>query len=267
MVVIFAVIAAIAAANVFILLSSTVEEKNYYGNLLRPITGAVAVVLALIVVYRQKVDGLFGRAYAGLAAGLVLYFIAEIIWGYYSIGAGIEVPFPSAADAFWLAGYVPLGYHLFRVSRLYGVGLRKRNTILVGAAVAIFSAAYIYNIIAVSELSSPDSMTKLAVSIAYPVFDAILIMPAILSILKSGKGKLTAVPWIFISWIFTCIADGLFGYTVVTNIAGDLSIWNLFYNAAYLFMAAGLYWHNKFFILDKHKLAELNIMQSGGKAA
>jgi hypothetical protein len=125
--------------------------------------------------------------------------------------------------------------------------------LLVIIAVAGFSCYYIWQLVSVTDLSGPDSTTGLAIGIAYPILDGILIIPAVLAVLSSGRGYLTAVPWIFISWIFTAIADAIFGFTAVVSIAGDISIWNLFYNAAYLSMAAGLLWHNKYMIFDPKK--------------
>jgi hypothetical protein len=255
----YVVIAAIIAVNsVIILFSSTTEEKNYAGNILRPLVAGVAVTFSLIVVYRQKLDGLLGRAYASLAIGLVLWLAAELVWAYSSIVVRIEVPFPSLADVFWLLGYGPLGYHLFSTARLHrAFHNASKRIFVVSAAVSIFSLVYILDIVSASLTSNLNNFTALAISITYPIADAIVIVPAVLTIAKSGRGELTAVPWIFISWIFTAVADALFGYTAVTNIAGDFSIWNLFYNAAYLIMAAGLYWHNKFFVMDDDKMKKL----------
>jgi hypothetical protein len=243
-------ILAALAINALIVLAPDVETKNYYGNLLRPIVAGVAMLAALTVVYRQGVSGIFGKAYAGLAAGLVSYFIAEILWAYYSIGLGIEVPYPSLADAFWLAAYAPFGYGLFKLSKLYSRRGNKNALVFVCIAVIGFACYYIWQLISVTDLSGPDSTTGLAIGIAYPILDAILIIPAVLAVMSSGKGYLTAIPWIFISWILTAIADAIFGFTAVVSIAGDISIWNLFYNAAYLSMAAGLIWHNKYMIFD-----------------
>lgn len=256
--VIFAVVASIIVADSVIMLCSTNEAKSFVGNILRPITAALAVAFSIKVVYRQKLDGLFGRAYAGLAIGLVLWFTAEMIWGYYGIILQIQLPFPSLADAFWLAGYGPLGYHLFTTARLYRAFSTKLSKIfVVTAAVAIFSAIYIFKILTTADPSGPYGTLSLAISIAYPLADAVMIIPALLSITKSGRGELTAIPWIFVSWIFTAIADAIFGYTADTNITAQISIWNLFYNAAYLIMAAGLYWHDKFFLIDEAKMKRM----------
>jgi hypothetical protein len=254
----FVVVAAIIAVNSIILISPTANEQNNAGSILRPLTAAVAVAFSLNVVYRQKLDGLLGRAYGGLAIGLLLWFSAELIWGYYNIIARIEVPFPSLADAFWLAGYGPLGYHLFSTSKLYrAFHNASKRIIVVGLAVAVFSAIYIFYIVSLSHISWPNSILAMGITIAYPIADAVVLVPAVLSIAKSGRGDLTAVPWIFIFWVFTAIADALFGYAADANIAGQFTIWNLFYNAAYLMMAAGLYWHNKFFVMDDDKMKKL----------
>lgn len=241
------------AVNSIILLAPDIEMQNYFGNILRPLVAAVASGLALIVVYRQKVSGIFGRSYAFLAGGLVLYLVAEILWAYYSIGLGIEVPFPSLADAFWLAAYAPFGYGLFSLSRLYTKhGKSKMKALAVmSLSVAAFSSYYVLQLISVSDLTDP---IPLAISITYPILDGILLVPALLVIVSSGKGYLTSIPWIFVSWIFTAIADSIFGFTAVTSIAGDISVWNLFYNAAYLSMATGLFWHNRYMIFDSKRV-------------
>ena len=73
-----------------------------------------AAILSLVIVYRQGLDGLLGKAYAALAIGISFWFIAEMIWTYYQVGLGIESPFPSVADLFWLIGYLPFIYYMFK---------------------------------------------------------------------------------------------------------------------------------------------------------
>src|SRR5437867_9732214 len=255
--VIIGLVIIIAIANFILLAAPTIEEQNLYGNIIRPITAVASMAFAITIVYRQGVDGIFGRAFASLAGGISLWAIAELIWAYNAIVIGIQVPFPSIADVLWLAGYAPLGFHLFSTSRFYGVGLKKKSTFVVALAVATFSSVYIYSLITASDLSGPDAALSLAITIAYPVLDAIILVPAVLCVLNSGKGELTAIPWIFIAWILTVLVDAIFGYTIVTNIAGEVQIWNFVYNGAYLFMAAGLYWHNKYFIIGNKKFDEM----------
>ena len=251
---IIGLIAATVGVNSIILFAPDAESKSYLGDLIVPMVAAVAAGLALVVVYRQKVSGIFGRAYAALAAGLGLYFIAEVIWAYYSIGLGVEVPFPSLADVFWTAAYGPFGYGLFTLSRLYSRrdkrGSHMKALFVMGVAVGAFSSYYVMQLILVSDLSEPDAGMALAIGVAYPIMDAILLIPALVAIISAGKGYLTSIPWIFVSWLFTALADSLFGFTAVTSMAADVTIWNMYYVAAYLSMAAGMLWHNKYMIFD-----------------
>ncbi len=246
----------ILSVNSFIMLSGDAQTMSYIGDISVPILAAIATGLAITVVYRQKANGVFGRAYACLAAGLVFYLIAELLWAYYSIGLGVEEPFPSLADAFWLAAYAPFGYGLFTLSKLYTYGNHKKTNkslTIMTVAIATFAAYYVTQLVFVSDLSSSEGITAMIISIAYPILDSILIIPALLAVMSAGRGYLTSIPWIFVSWIFTAIADGLFGFTAVIGM--EFTVWNLFYNAAYLSMAAGLLWHNKYMILDKKKRA------------
>ena len=252
---VFAIVGITLAVNALILLSPDSAGKNFFGNLLRPILAAGAMGLAVTAVIRQTTKGKFGRAFFALALGLVSYFIAEVIWGYYSIGLGVEVPFPSLADGFWLAAYAPFGYGLFSLSKLYSRKGNKKYLVLFSVIAGALCAYYVQALVVSSEPITPDNELGLAITIAYPILDAILIVPALMAVISSGKGYLTAVPWIFISWIFTVIADAIFGFTAMMNIAGIDSTWNLFYNAAYITIGAGMFWHNRYMIFDSKRFA------------
>jgi hypothetical protein len=123
---------------------------------------------------------------------------------------------------------------------------------------SIFLGLYIVGLSTVSELQGEGAELGIAISIAYPLLDTALFMPAILIVLNSGKGYLTSIPWIFIGWISLGIADTLLGLTQVQHFAqqfaGSDFLINTFYVIAYLAMAAGLWWYNRFFIFDKAKL-------------
>ncbi len=248
-------IAAIVVIDAAVLFTTGSEMETFVSDISRIGTISAAAMVSLIVVGRQKVSGLFGRAYVSLAAALILWVAAESIWGYYELGLGVETPFPSIADAFWLAAYGPLGYHLFTTGKFFGKGVKKSAIIIVSLAAAMFLAFYVQAIIGVSDLEGPEALAGVAISIAYPVLDAILIVPAVLMVTNAGKGQLTSIPWIFVGWILLVIADSLLGITAVTNFTGELFHITMMYNAAYLCFAAGLVWYNRQFIPDEKKLA------------
>ncbi|HEX2615736.1 MAG TPA: hypothetical protein VHL10_09595 [Nitrososphaera sp.] len=249
-------IAAIIIVDATVFLTAGSDIEQYIGDISRIGTVASAVVMSLVIVSRQKFSGLFGRAYVSLAIGLALWLAAEVIWGYYELGLGVETPFPSIADVFWIASYAPFAYHLFGTARFFGKGVKKPIIAVVCAAAAVFLYFYVQAIVGVSELEGPDALVSLAISIAYPVFDVILLIPAVLMVTNAGKGQLTSIPWVFVGWILMAIADSLLGITAVTNFTGEVFHITMTYNATYLCFTAGLLWYNKLFIIDEKRLAK-----------
>lgn len=249
---------AIVAINLIVLVSSLSNANTVAADLSRILTVGAAAAISMVVVARQKVTGIFGRAYLALAVGLVLWLAAESVWGYYEHVLQIERPFPSIADALWLSAYGPIGFHLFSMARFYGRGVGRYKIAAVIIGMSIFLGLYIVGLSTVSELRGEGAELGIAISIAYPLLDTALFMPAILIVLNSGKGYLTSIPWIFIGWISLGIADTLLGLTQVQHFAqqfaGSDFLINTFYVIAYLAMAAGLWWYNRFFIFDKAKL-------------
>jgi hypothetical protein len=243
---------AIAAVNGFVALVMGSEVNFVFYDMLRIGSIATAAGLSFAVFSRQGVKGLFGRAYTGLVVGLTMWLVAESIWGYYEIVLGEESPFPSLADAFWLGAYGGLLFYVFSLYKFFGRGVKKYTIAGVTAAVAIFGFFYLQSLISISLPPDGEALTEeyvlpLAISVAYPVLDAILLIPAILIVSNSGKGQLTSIPWAFVSFILVAIADILLGYSAVTGF-NDVTIITMFYNASYLFMSAGLLWYLRFFI-------------------
>ena len=72
-------IVAVAVANSLIIFPDS-ESRPLFSDVTINASVAVAFGLSLLVVWRQKLDGLNGRTYAAFAAGLGLWFVAEILW-------------------------------------------------------------------------------------------------------------------------------------------------------------------------------------------
>jgi uncharacterized protein with PQ loop repeat len=245
---IICLLVAIAAVNVVVFLSAGSDIGTEVGDLSTIATIFVAFALSLVVVRRQKTSGLFGRAYTILAIGLTCWLIAEALWAYYQIGLGIENPFPSLADAFWLIGYVPFAYHLFSTGRFFGKGLRKSILTIVTLAVALYVIFYASVILNTFDLTGPEALLSLAIGISYPLADGIILLPALAVLLNSGRGYLTSIPWMFVAFILLVAADSFLGLGAVTETTGQTYHITMLYNAAYLCIAAGLFWYNRMFI-------------------
>ena len=233
------------------------RKKTFYSDIIEATSTAIAAGLSLLVVYRQKVDGLIGKAYLSLAMALLLWLAAEVIWSYYETGLGIPIPTPSLAEALWLIGYGPFMYYVFKIYNCFHKSASKPYLVVViSVAAAIYLACIINGIAAASDFSSQAIIIKFLINIAYPIADLILIVPTSLVILESrGRGgDLTSVPWVFLSFLIVAIADSGFAFASNSGWSEQtIWVWNPLYIAGYLVGAAGLFWHKHFFIFDEKK--------------
>jgi hypothetical protein len=244
----------IFAINSFIGLVIDSEINFVYYDLTRLGIVGGATALSLIVFAKQGYRGLFGRAYTALAAGLIMYLAAESVWTYYEVVLGEESPFPSIADAFYLIGYAGFGYYQFALFKFYGKGVKKLVYLIVIPTIIILAVLFLENLISLYELTGEEDLLTVVLSVAYPVLDSVIFIPAILMILNSWKGQLTFVPWIFISWVLSGSADILFAYSSVPQFEAIFPAVTMIYNAAYLFMAVGLLWYLRFFLSNKKEV-------------
>jgi hypothetical protein len=248
---------AIAAINGFVTLVMGSEMNFIYYDMLRIGTIASAMILSFLIFAKQGSGGLFGRAYTGLAVGLVMWFIAESIWGYYELTSGEEAPFPSIADGFWLAMYGGMLYYVFSLYRFFGKGMSKYAVAGVIAVMALLASVYLWSLVPAvippeGGALEGDAILSLAIIVSYPVLDFIVLIPAILIVFNSGKGYLTSIPWVFVAFILTAVADLLLGYTLLAGL--DSTPTTMLYNSAYLCMAAGLLWYLRFFISGQKQI-------------
>ncbi|MGH9879007.1 MAG: hypothetical protein ACRD5H_15360, partial [Nitrososphaerales archaeon] len=247
-------ILAIIAVNIVIAIVISFENNFVYYDLIRLAIVGGATTLSLIVFAKQVYRGLFGRAYAALAAGLILYLAAELTWSYYEIVLNEESPFPSLADAFYVAGYAGFGFHQFSLYRFYGRGIKKSAYYIVIPAVAILAYLFLQSLVSLYDLSNQEELLPVILFVTYPILDSVIFVPAILIILNSWKGQLTFIPWIFLSWVLSGSADVLFAYSLSPEYEVIFPAVTMIYNAAYLCMAAGLLWYLRFFLSGERKV-------------
>jgi hypothetical protein len=105
----------------------------------------------------------------------------------------------------------------------------------------------------------------LLVSIAYPILDAVLVVPAVLVLWAVRTEQPLYTHWMLLSlsMLFFVVADSGFGYAAVSDIdivQKEGWVWDIFYNAGYISIAAALFWHNYSYLMKKEnkKAAEKN---------
>ena len=164
-----------------------------------------------------------------------MWFTAEIIWTYYQLGLGVETPFPSLADVFWLAGYAPLTYHLYRIYTTVTMKVTDRDTmIVISSLVSAVLAFLLYLVFSIS--GQHQSVLELIINLAYPVLDAILLIPAIVILWSFRRSEPAYTHWVMISLfiVFVTVADIGFDYALAVDedsASQQEWIWDMFYNA------------------------------------
>jgi hypothetical protein len=189
--------------------------------------------------------------FLSLSIGLVLWTSAEFTWTYFQLGLGIENPFPSEADVLWLSGYPFIILFTYGVNKtLSKNGVYDRETLILFSVSAGLTLGYIFNLtfgIADIMATAEDEIAWL-ISIFYPILDTIALVPSLLiAILLRNKVSTSNFHWSLFasSIIIVTVADIGFGYSELLGTAEEEQwIWDILYNASYIFMAGALYAYN-----------------------
>jgi len=151
----------------------------------------------------------------GLAAlGIVLWTLAEIIWGFYEVVLGRAIPYPSIADLFWLGGYVPLYLALSTGYRTFQARTSRQQMLAIALSILIFSAASIIFVIVPTLRSfDPAKLPESLTNVAYPLADSALVILTLIIIFALEKGRFAFTWQLFgIGLIFSAIGDLTFSY-------------------------------------------------------
>src|SRR5207245_7637517 len=89
-----------------------------------------------------------------------------------------------------------------------------------------------------------------AVNVSYPIEDAILIIPAVTILVASILDYEHSIPWSFasISLLGNAFADYGFVNDVMNHNMENTWVWDLFFIADFLILAAALYWYNRYYV-------------------
>jgi hypothetical protein len=269
--IVLCVLAALVAADIaHALMMTSPADRDYVTNIGVVITSGAAFVFAAAVLVRQRLAGDQGRAYMAIALGVFCWFAGEVIWTVEENVLEVEQDI-SAADVLWLAGYGFFSYSMYRTYRIVKGGINGREALIVSLVVAVFISNTIQFLLS-SEAASIHQQQQQGgwisasdlIRLAYPVGSGILIIPSMLLAGAFRGGNITYMPWLLISiaFIITSSADMLFTYLLGLDALKAVEwMTNMLYDAGYMFMAAALYWHNRFVVFSK-KAAEKRWQES-----
>ena len=248
----FIVLIAVIIAEDFIIFYAPIDYRFNYTNYILIVNSSFAVGFAIILLFKQRFEGIHVKIHAAIAIGLILWFSANITWTIYENILDIVPPVPSIADCFWLAAYPFFGYSLYMAYKEFHKKLHSKKVVLISLCSSIiFIACMVYFTINLSVFTTLRGVAMFSVIIAYPVLNAILIVPAIILLTVFRKEQDLSVPWVCesISILSLIVADSWFAIIFLTHLFPE-EIWysNLFLIDHYLVISGGLIWYIKFLI-------------------
>ncbi len=207
---------------------------------------AVAAVAAAVscglAAYRNS--GRTRLAWAMFAASAASWGLGEIIWSIYEVGLGVDVPFPSAADAGFLLAipFAVAGVFAFTSapSRLTSRG----EALLAGAIVALslVFVAWSLGLRNVYDSSSASPAAQL-IGLAYPVGDIVTITVLVLALRRARRAERGRMLLLLGGLAANAFADSAFAYlTANGSYAAIGSVLDAGWVVGYLLIALAPLW-------------------------
>lgn len=212
---------------------------------------ALGTTFLAFILWRQiKTGNLNSLLWLGLTIGWAMWTIAELWWAIASL-IGQEMPYPSWADFFWLAGYIPMYFALWgrfrslpkNISSAQRVGVWVLSLLVLGLTILLV-------ILPIIRDSEPSAFVENVISISYPLADTILqiiVLQILFSYQLGMYGR--AWRWIASGFILSSLGDVLFSYASTNNLYYPEQQVNFLstigvdipYNLSYLVWIVGLF--------------------------
>jgi hypothetical protein len=266
------------------------DIKNTIDDIITDCAAMVALSASITIVFRQRIIkhilSANNKAFLLIMVGLSLWTSAEITFTYYQLVLNVKNPFPTIADALWLSGYATFIIALYKIllvnfrktnlpmtRGVQEIDIRRRKygiSAITAAAVVVTILSYTFASILVG--SNPlkfdlIGVTDFIISVAYPVLDIIMLIPALLIVwgLRRSDPAFTHFTLLSSFVIFSVIGDSGFAYSQLINfVIFPLWIWDIFFISAYICMAAALLWYNKFSIIPMIAEKDRRVKKSNG---
>ena len=262
---ILAIIVSVVFAN-YIIITSDQHNRHATALWAMNLTAAIASSLGIVAVYRHGVRGLHGKSYLFLTLGLISWFSADLALLYYYYAMGIEEQkFVTVSDGLWFIGYGFLSLHLFTIIKSLQRSSDTNNVInrkfvIIGSLIVaiVFSIFNGFNLLSsefIGKAEEKVDLTSIAVTLAYPIFDLILIIPSSIVLVKLRRNYQHSIPWLLssLSLLVNAFADDGYLIDLVTGNSQHLIFWDLFYVADFIIMAGALFWYNRYHITSSKR--------------
>lgn len=219
----------------------------FASNIISPASAFLPAFYSLTLVRRYGISSKdrFTRVWLYLAVGLFLWVLGEITWSVYTLVLSVSVPYPSVADVFWIAGYLPLVVAILLYIAPFK-GALSLKSVLSAVAIALLTDVAVFFVL-IGPVFGPtaDPSTRLF-DFAYPILDMMLLGLSIAGMFLFLPGRISRFwVWLNLGFIFIVIADVLFSYHSALGIYYDGHPLELFYFLGDAAILLGLYEHTR----------------------
>ena len=155
-------------------------------------------------------------AWRCFACGFALSTLAEATWAFYELVLARESPTPSVADVFYVAFYPAMFAAIVLLVRR-PPGRFTRITILLDSTLFTLGLAGLaWQLILAPSVSGDDPLLLVAVTVAYPIWDLVLVF-ALTTLFLSWRLDRVALPPLFMLTCFavTVLADMVYAWLVL----------------------------------------------------
>lgn len=194
----------------------------YISDLLPALCALIASICLFLAVKKFKEFDFAKTAWLMIFIGVILYFLAEITYAILEISYHVDMneTFPTLADYFWCAGYIPILIGLmmmfigFKQSG-FPMGNKRLYGIVCLVILVIFSAVIYYLLMPIIYDTETSGIAKFFY-LFYPVGDLFIVIPAFMLMYVTslfGRG-IISLPWKFLAlgFILFTISDIVYSY-------------------------------------------------------
>jgi diguanylate cyclase (GGDEF)-like protein/PAS domain S-box-containing protein len=178
-------------------------------------------------------------AWALLAASALLWAGGEAAWSYFEIIRGQQVPFPSLADAGYLAAvpFAVAGIALFpgRLRLASRVTFALDGGIMAGALLLISWATVLGTVYR----AGSDTPLSAVIGLAYPISDVVVAAMALLLVGRTPSSTRLALALVAAGLIANLLSDSAFAYLTTSQTYGPIQLVDTGWIAGYLLIALG----------------------------
>ncbi|MBN2257175.1 MAG: hypothetical protein JW704_05040 [Anaerolineaceae bacterium] len=183
--------------------------------ILNPVVAIITALIALVLVGKMGPGNPKRTLWVGLAAGWSLWAVAELLYAL-PLFIGKEATYPSAADVFFILGYIPIIYTFLQRQRTVPVDLSRNKQIsaLVIFLLVIGFTGY-FILMPIIRVFNPDEAVISILNLVYPLLDLGLLLLVLRRFFAFGQGSYgLAQMWVAIGFIVKTFSDLAYYYLI-----------------------------------------------------